>query len=364
MRDFAIDVDLKVQRGITVMLGPSGHGKTSVLNMIAGIAAPSSGWISIDDTVLYDAGAQIDIPPESRGVGYVFQDYALFPHLSVFDNIAFGLRTRRIGTVEVRRRVMQMLERLAIPHLKDAFPIRLSAGQRQRVAMGRTLIVEPRVMLMDEPLGALDVQLRAHVRSELKSLLLEYDIPAIVVTHDPMDAIGLGSTVVVMEHGRVIQSGTYETLLSRPATRFVAEFVEVNAYSGRVVVVDANGDALLRLDGGIEIAATLDEPVDKVLVVIHPWDLMLSRVPDAGSLRNVLKCRVANISTLRDRVRVMVNTPIRMTAEISRPSLDALRLSEGEEIFIAFKSTAVRVLPNGSSDQERGSNGLPAQLGG
>lgn len=352
LRSFTVDVDLTVQRGITVMLGPSGHGKTSVLNMIAGRLKPDRGRITVDDTVLFDTDARLDVAMEQRSVGYVFQDYALFPHLSVFGNVAFGLRSKHMPDAAARTRVMEMLERLSISQLKNEPPRKLSAGQRQRVALARALVVEPRVMLMDEPLGALDMQLRSRVRADLKAILRTLDIPTILVTHDPMDAIGLAGTVVVMEQGRVIQKGTYDTLLASPASRFVAEFVEANAYMGELVSADADGDAVIRLDEGVNIFAALNEPSQRMLVVIHPWDVALMKKPNAGSMRNVIRGRVASICPLRDRVRVMIQGPMPITAEITRPSLDHLELQEGGTVYAAFKTTAVRVFPTDQTETE------------
>ncbi|HET7831373.1 MAG TPA: ABC transporter ATP-binding protein [Gallionella sp.] len=346
LRDFSVDVDLRIDSNITVMLGPSGHGKTTVLNMIAGMAQPDDGVISIGDIRLYDSRHGINVEMEKRGIGYVFQDYALFPHLSVFENVAYGLRARRLPDADIRMRVAQELERLAIANLKDELPARLSAGQRQRVALARALAIKPRVLLMDEPLSALDMQLRARVRSELKALLRQLAVPTIIVTHDALDAVGLGDVVMVMEHGRIVQRGTYETLLATPSSQFVAEFVESNAYRGRVKQVDPHGDASIVLSEGIEVHAVLEEVhAGSMLVVIHPWDVALLRTPEMGSIRNVLHGRVLSICPLRDRVRVMLDAGIQVAAEISRASLDVLELKEGEEIYAGFKTTAVRIFP-------------------
>lgn len=346
LRDFTVDIDLHIDSNITVMLGPSGHGKTTVLNMIAGIARPDSGAISVGDSKLFDSRHDINVEMEKRSIGYVFQDYALFPHLSVFENVAYGLRARRVSETDIRTRVMHELERLAIANFKDEIPIRLSAGQRQRVALARALVIKPCVLLMDEPLSALDMQLRARVRSELKALLRQLAVPTIIVTHDSLDAVSLGDVVMVMEHGRIVQHGTYETLLATPSSQFVAEFVESNAYSGNVKSADAQGDAIVILKGGVEVYAALEEVhADILLVVIHPWDVALLRAPEMGSVRNVLRGTILSICPLRDRVRVMVDAGIQITAEITRASQDVLDIKEGDEIYAGFKTTAVRVFP-------------------
>lgn len=345
LRTFEVDVQLNISRGITLLLGPSGHGKTSLLNMVSGNMTPDDGHIAIDDVVMFDKARGIHMPMEQRNVGYVFQDYALFPHLSAYENIAYGLRARGIHSALIRKRVMHALERFAIAPLHRELPGKLSGGQRQRVALARALVVEPRVLLLDEPLGALDVQVRAHVRAELKMLLQELNIPTIMVTHDPMDAIGLDGNIVVLESGRAIQRGSYADLLAAPASRFVADFVESNSYCGNVVSLAADDDALVQLDEGIEISVVLQEPATRVLMVIHPWDVALLTSPNAGSMRNLIEGRIVSIYPLRDRVRVMVRGPISVTAEVTRPSLDALALKEGDRVYCAFKTTAIRTFP-------------------
>jgi molybdate transport system ATP-binding protein len=342
LRTFAVGVNLNVARGITMLLGPSGHGKTSLLNMISGSMEPDRGRITIDDTILFDSDRRVNVPMERRHIGYVFQDYALFPHLSAYENVAYGLRAGRVPASTIRRRVMEALERFSIAALHRETPARLSGGQRQRIALARALVVEPRILLLDEPLGALDVQVRARVRTELKVLLQGLNIPTVMVTHDPMDAIGLNGEIVVLESGRVVQRGTYENLLAAPASPFVADFVESNSYCGEVIESSTDGDALVRLDEGSELAVVLPGPAHRVLVVIHPWDVALLTAPSTGSMRNVIEGRVVSISALRDRVRVFVRGLISVTAEITRPSLEALALKEGDRVYCAFKTTAIK----------------------
>lgn len=349
-RDFTVDIAIHIERGVTVLLGPSGHGKTTVLNMIAGIITPDSGVISLGNSPFFDADRGINVDMEKRNIGYVFQDYALFPHLSVFENVAFGLRARHLPSGTIRMRVMRELERLGIASLQDEIPSRLSAGQCQRVALARTIVIEPCILLMDEPLSALDTQLRARVRNELKILLRQLSIPTLIVTHDALDAIGLGDTVMVMEQGRIVQQGTYDALLAQPASRFVAEFVESNAYAGQLKSVNGQGEAIVTLEKGIDIHAVLDdaqmeECTHTLLVVIHPWDVALMKTPAMGSIDNVLQGEILGIFPLRDRVRVLIDAGIRIIAEMTRVSLDALKLKEGSVVHAGFKAMAVRVFP-------------------
>jgi molybdate transport system ATP-binding protein len=343
MREFTVGVSMCVPGGILVLLGPSGHGKTTVLNFIAGVLRPDQGRIRIGGRVLFDSSEDIDVPIEQRKVGYVFQDYALFPHLTVFENVAFGLRARHMRRDEVNERVNAQLQRLEIAQLAGEKPVRLSAGQRQRVALGRTLVTEPDILLLDEPLSALDMQLRGRIRGELKSLLRQFAIPTIIVTHDPLDAIALGDEITVIERGRIIQRGNYESLLSRPSTRFVADFVESNAFAGRVVARPAGAEAVVSIGQGVQVHVAEQEMDDQVLVVVHPWDIGLFPSGAAGSLRNVFDGVVRSICPLRDRVRVLVDIGVPITAEVTRPALEALDLHEGSITHVGFKATTVRV---------------------
>ncbi len=343
LRDFTVQVSLTIPGGILVLLGPSGHGKTTLLNFIAGVMHPDQGRVQVGDRVFFDSRQGVNVSMEDRNVGYVFQDYALFPHLTVFDNVAFGLRARGSERSQIHARVMAELERLGIAHLRHERPARLSAGQRQRVALGRTLITQPDVLLLDEPLSALDMQLRARIRGELKSLLRQLSIPTVIVTHDPLDAIGLGDEIAVIEQGRIIQRGSYEALLSRPSSRFVAEFVESNAYVGtQRAAGDGSGEVLISVAEGVVIRALSQDLPEQVLAVIHPWDIVLFDTPPAGSLRNVFKGKVLSICPLRDRVRVMADIGVLITAEVTPSALAALGLREGQTVHLGFKAAAVR----------------------
>lgn len=343
LRDFTVQVSLTIPGGILVLLGPSGHGKTTLLNFVAGVMAPDEGRVVVGDRVFFDSRQGINVSMEDRNVGYVFQDYALFPHLTVYENVAFGLRARGAARTQIHARVTAELERLGIAHLSQERPARLSAGQRQRVALGRTLITQPDVLLLDEPLSALDMQLRARIRGELKSLLRQLSIPTVIVTHDPLDAIGLGDEIAVIEQGRIIQRGSYEALLSRPSSRFVAEFVESNAYIGTYRAAgDGSGDALISVADGVVIRAPLQDMPERVLAVIHPWDIVLSNAPPSGSLRNVFNGTVLSICPLRDRVRVMADIGVTITAEVLPSAMAELGLREGHPVHLGFKAAAVR----------------------
>ncbi len=223
----ALDVDLAGQDGPLALVGPNGSGKTSVLRVLAGAHGPVEGTIRVGDVPLLDTGTGIDLPPEERNVGYLPQGYGLFPHLSVVDNVAFGLSTgpRKLPLELRRARALQALDELRCGELAEREPRRLSGGEAQRVALARALVIEPRILLLDEPLAALDATARRSVRNFLSRRLGELGRPSIVVTHDVRDVAALDAEVCVLDRGRVIQRGRIDALRADPANDFVSEFV-------------------------------------------------------------------------------------------------------------------------------------------
>ena len=223
-----LDVDVGGDHTPVALIGPNGSGKTTLLRTIAGAHRPDSGSVRLGDEVVFDSESGIDVSPEARHVGYVPQGYGLFPHLSVLDNVAFGLirRTPRQGRHERRATAMRLLERMGCPHLADRQPATLSGGEQQRVALARALTVEPRILLLDEPLAALDARARRSIRSYLVEHLAERRGPALVVSHDARDVRSLGAQVLAIEDGRIVQRGSAEQLSAAPATEFVAAFFE------------------------------------------------------------------------------------------------------------------------------------------
>ncbi len=222
-----IQVDLAVSEGPLVLAGPNGSGKTSLLLLILGLLSPDRGRVAIGSDVLFDSAGGIDLPPEERGLGYVPQEYALFPHLNVLENVAFGLKSQRARAPDVdsRRRVDRLLEEMEIAALRHREPRLLSGGEKQRVALARALAPQPRALLLDEPLAALDVSARRQVRAFLAKYLAGLQIPAIVVTHNAADAVALGTQMAILEHGKLVQRGTYAQMKAQPHTPFVAELV-------------------------------------------------------------------------------------------------------------------------------------------
>jgi len=329
LRSFELKLALEVERTVA-LVGPSGAGKSSVLRSIAGLARPQ-GRIALDDEVWLDA-ATIRAPEERR-VGLVFQEYALFPHLSVERNVAFG----------GKERVRELLERFRISHLSGARPGELSGGERQRVALARALARDPGVLLLDEPLAALDAHTKDAVRGELQHLLAELGLPTLIVTHDYEDAAALAETVGVLVEGQLRQLGSPAELVSQPADPFVASFTGANLLRGSVQLFD-DGLTRVRLESG-EIVYSTDEADGDVGVVVYPWDVSIGRVHADDSAMNLIRGEVTSISEVGNRVRVRVGP---LTAEVTPASVERLGLARGGTAFASFKATGTRLVPLGA----------------
>jgi molybdate transport system ATP-binding protein len=225
--ELEMGIELSVAEGPLILAGPNGSGKTSLLLMLLGLLRPDRGYIAIDDEVLFDASREVDLPPEERGLGYVPQEYALFPHLDVFENVAFGLKSQRarLSRTERVERVEDLLNEMEIGPMARRLPRFLSGGEKQRVALARALAPRPRALLLDEPLAALDVGARKQVRAFLADYLAGLHLPAIVVTHDAADAAALGTQMAILEQGKLVQRGTYAQIKAQPRTPFVTDFV-------------------------------------------------------------------------------------------------------------------------------------------
>jgi molybdate transport system ATP-binding protein len=320
---------------ITILFGPSGAGKTTVLRCIAGLETLTSGRI------LFDGEDWTQIPPQRRSVGYLFQDYALFPHLRVRDNIGYAVK-HAPGVVE------QVAEKLRVRDLLDRWPSELSGGQQQRVALARTLARKPRLLLLDEPLSALDAATRDHVRSELAQLLRSIGIPAIVVTHDWVDALTLGDQMLVMSGGQVLQTGAPLEIFTRPQHREVAEAVGVETViAGRIVRREA-GTALLQVGEGQLVAADPGGAESDFYVCIRGEDVTLERGrAELSSARNHLRGNVAEIAPAGVLTRVTVNAGFQLVALVTRQAIADLGLEKGSDVVAVFKASAVHLIPKG-----------------
>jgi ABC-type Fe3+/spermidine/putrescine transport system ATPase subunit len=316
------DVSFRVVRGaFYTLLGPSGCGKTTLLRIVAGFVQPDAGGIWLDDRRI-DA-----VPPWRRGVGLVFQNYALWPHLTVFENVAFGLRERRVPGPALRARVAGVLEQVGLAGLGGRRPGQLSGGQQQRVALARTLVVEPRILLLDEPLSNLDAQLRAQMRVELARLQREVGITTIYVTHDQAEALALSTRVAVLSGGVVVQEGTPWEVYHRPRTRFVAEFIgAANILAGRVADPSADGPRVV-LDGGavLHLASVgagdaAPAPGSPVIVCVRPEAVRLVPGSAPASSVNALPGRVRSAVFEGSRVRCEVEVGAGLTVRADVPS--------------------------------------------
>jgi molybdate transport system ATP-binding protein len=334
-----LDAEVAVATGeLVVLLGPNGAGKTTLLRALAGLVPLDRGRVVLDGQTLDDTGAGVHVAIERRPIGFVFQDYLLFPHLSALENVAFGLRARGVPRAEARRRAAAWLERVGLAGHAGARPRALSGGQAQRVALARAMVSEPRLLLLDEPLAALDVAARAEVRRDLRRHLASFDGTRLLVTHDPLEAVALADRLVVLEGGRVTQTGSPEQVSARPRSRYVAELVGVNLFRGR-----ATG-AVVELDGGGTLVAAGDHH-GEVFAAVHPHAVALHRRAPEGTPRNVWTGTADTLDIVGDRVRVRVTGPVPIVAEVTPAAAGELRLADGGPLWASVKATEVTVYP-------------------
>lgn len=338
--EFDLDVSITVAAGeVLAVLGPNGSGKSTLLRTIAGLVPLDTGRITIDQTVLDDTDTGEFVAPEQRSIGVVFQNYLLFEHLSALDNIAFGLRARGVDRREARRRAAEWLARLALSEHERSRPRTLSGGQAQRVALARALAIEPRALLLDEPLAALDVATRRQVRRDLRRHLADFEGYRILVTHDPVDAYALADRIAILEHGRVVQTGTIAQVTAHPRSRYVAELVGTNLVPG-----DVSGNVLVTSNG--TIVAVVSDFNGPAFAIIRPQSITLSHAPTDTSARNSFTGVVDDIDRQGDRVRVGIDGPLHLTAEITTSALEALDLRPGDTITATVKATDIDTYPS------------------
>jgi molybdopterin-binding protein len=316
LRAFELRLSLEVSSTVA-LIGPSGAGKSTVLNAIAGLVEPAAGSIRCDDETWFDAERRVNVRPEDRRVGLVFQDYALFPHLTVRQNVEYARRNA----------ADEYLERFGISHLERARPGSLSGGERQRVALARALARDPSILLLDEPLSALDAHTKVDVRAELQQLLAGLEIPTLLVTHDFEDAAALAGRVGVLVDGELRQTGSPTDLVAQPADAFVASFTGANLLPAR-------------LDDGTAIA-TSEDGEGAVTLAVYPWDITISKTRPDDSAMNVVAGAITAITELGNRARVTVGP---LTAEITVDSLRRLALQRGQHVYASFKATGTRVI--------------------
>ncbi|MFP4234576.1 MAG: ABC transporter ATP-binding protein [Nitriliruptoraceae bacterium] len=332
-----LDITLAAAPGeVVAVLGPNGAGKTTVLRALAGLLPLTRGRVSLDGRILEDVAAGVRTPPQQRRVGVVFQQQLLFPNLTVLENVAFGLRTRGVPREEARARARAWVERVGLADRLSARPGALSGGQAQRVALARALASEPGLLLLDEPLSALDVDARRSVRHELRRHLEAFTGPVLLITHEPVEAIALADRLVIVEQGRVVQDDAPEVVARRPRSSWAARLVGLNHYRAR-----AEGHTLTLANGATLTAGEVAAGAGEVLVAIHPRAVALHRRAPEGSPRNTWHATVDALDIRDDQVRVHLDGPVPIVAQITAASLASLAIAEGEELWVAVKASEI-----------------------
>lgn len=333
------DVSLTVPAGKLVsLLGPSGCGKTTTLNCIAGLERPDSGVIRIGDRILTDASRRIFLPPEHRQLGMVFQSYALWPHMTVFDNLAFGLRLQKVPRDEIRHRIAEVLELVGLGGMERRYPYQLSGGQQQRVALARAVVSQPAVLLLDEPLSNLDAKVREQARFWLREFQQQLAITTVYVTHDQSEALAISDLVAVMSAGRVLQYGPPREIYERPATRFVADFIGATSFLQGSVAGRSNGQLHVAVGDGIELCvapAPARQPGERVVLAVRAERIELATGSDAV---NVIPGAKRSQVYLGSRFQSLVETPagtLRVESPVELPD-GTLRLKLPPEALVVL----------------------------
>jgi molybdate transport system ATP-binding protein len=343
---FSVRASFRAQAGRTLaLLGPNGAGKSSVVTSLAGIEPVASGRVVLGDAVLDDPAAGVHVAERRRPIGVVHQDLLLFPNLSALENVAFPLRARGAAAAEARHAGLALLHRLGVAHRADAKPALLSGGEAQRVALARALVARPRMLLLDEPLSALDVTAKAGVRELLRHELDAFDGVRIVVAHDPVDALTLADDVVILEDGAVTQIGAPDEIRTAPRTQYAADLVGVNFFRGRLEPLGDGAGRLVTDAGAIVVAIAETDVAGEVIATLSPADVSLHVEPPSGSARNALRGRVGSVWIDAGRARVRIASEPPVVADVTTGSLERLGIREGSEVWAAFKAVEVRLEP-------------------
>jgi molybdate transport system ATP-binding protein len=341
---FALDLSFTAAAGsTTVLVGESGAGKTSVLRLLAGLDRPDQGRVTVDDEVYLDTEAGVNRPPWKRELGYLSQDYALFPHLSVWQNVAFGLESVGLPAKTVRGRVAEALRSAGISELEARRPDQLSGGQQQRVALARALVLNPKLLLLDEPLSALDLQTRRTIRGELRGLLRRLPCITLYVTHNPVEALIFGDQIVVLDGGRISQVGSRDDLLQHPRTPFVAELMGTNLFVGSREGRAGRATERLRTAEG-DLVLGSDRGDGDVFATVSPREITLYRQLPEASAQNAFAGPILELvpePPAGERIRVVLGTTPSLVAEVTREAVAGLGLKEGQFVYATFKATGV-----------------------
>jgi molybdate transport system ATP-binding protein len=334
-----LDTAFTVASGeVLALLGPNGSGKSTTLRALVGLLPLAGGRVALDGTVLEDPAQHVKIPPEKRPIGLMFQDYLLFPHLSALENVAFGLRAKGTDKKTAREKAAQTLGRLGLDGLAEAKPGSMSGGQQQRVAMARALVTDPKLLLLDEPLAALDVSTKTDVRRLLREVLRQSSAANVLVTHDLLDAVALGDRMIVIQDGGIVQSGTPAEVTARPRSRYVADLTGVNLLRGTA------HDGLLELDDGGQLICA-DPATGATLAVIAPAGVSVSRPQPEEPEKNTWPGQIKAVDLMGDRVRVRLEGKPPITAEVPPAAVDELKLDDGGQLWASVHPSAITVYP-------------------
>ncbi len=336
---FELDVDLKIEPGeVVAVLGPNGAGKTSLLRGLAGLLPLDAGRVALDGVVLEEPAAGVFAPSERRPIAMVFQDYLLFPHLTVLENVAFGLRSRGTSRSDATANAHRWLARVGLQTEAQRKPASLSGGQAQRVALARALATNPALLLLDEPMAALDASTRVELRRDLRRHLESFRGVRLLVTHDPVEAMAMADRLVILEQGRVLQSGPPADVTQHPRSRYVADLVGLNLFRGR-----ASGNVITIAGGGSLMAAGATD--GDVFAVVHPRTVALYRTRPDGTPRNMWEGRAVDLDFQGDRVRVRLEGTPAIVAEVTPAAVRELSLDRGDPVWVVVKATEVNVYP-------------------
>jgi molybdate transport system ATP-binding protein len=335
-----LEVDLAVdEAAVVAVVGPNGAGKTTLVRALAGLIPLDRGRVVIGATLVEDPASRVRLAPERRSVGVVFQEHRLFRNMTALENVAFGLRATRTPRAIARRKAAEWLEQVGLADLARHRPSELSGGQAQRVALARALASEPSVLLLDEPLAAVDAAARAELRHVLRAELRRYPGARLVVTHDPIEAAALADRLIVLEEGRITQEGPLVEVTARPRSPWVATMVGLNLLSGVAT------HAVVRLANGA-LVATASAAEGPTFVAIRPNAVALHRAPPEGSARNVWPGQASELYLAGDRARVRITGPVPLVAEVTAAAVAELGLADGGTVWASVKATEIETYPS------------------
>ncbi|MBK5331912.1 MAG: ATP-binding cassette domain-containing protein [Ilumatobacteraceae bacterium] len=337
----SLDMWLNAAPGeVVALLGPDDAGKTTILRCIAGLMAIDRGSIEVRGEIVDDPSANVFVPSAQRSAGVMSHQHQLFPHMSVLENVAFGLRARGVDKSAARQEARHWLRRVAYDGIERSRPEQLSDAQTRRVALARALACEPNLLLLDDPLGALDPATQVEIRRELRRHLAEFRGSAVLVTHNPIDAFLLADRVVIVENGHVVQDGTFAAIATHPRSTYVAELVGLNLLPGSMM------GGVFAVDGGATLVVAAVDIDGPAIAVIRPQAVSLHATKPQGGHRNAWMAAVIDIDRRAERVRVRLQGPVQLTAEITASVADALGIKVGRELWASVMATDIAITLN------------------